>query len=932
MSIFNKTLDKLNIKKDSTKYNVIIFTFLFIILSLVIYSPFIIFGKSFLWIKGAGDGISQHCPALMYIGIWGREFIRNIFNGNFTIPVWDFSIGYGADAITTLHYYGLGDPLSLFSIIVPAKYTEYLYEFLIILRLYIAGLGFNFYCKKMNQNFKFTILGSFMYIFCGFAIFSSVRHPFFLTPMVYFPLVLIGCEKILQKENPLLFIISVALCVLSNFYFAYMIILFTIIYVVIRFVYTPHKNFLKEMFALIGKFLGFGVVSLLISAVLFLPIFIVFLSNTRADVSNAIPLLYDISYYESLFSSFMGYNQVGHWNVSGYGPISLIAVFYIFIKKGSYKPLKTAFIALLIIQTFPIFGYILNGFTYVNNRYIWVNAFALSFIAVYTMKDIINSTREEKIKLFAISCIYTIVFFIMRKGENEAILSQYILLFAVLVIIIAGNVIFSKNVLRKSYIAFSIICAISITINGIYCYSPIYNDYLSEFENIKGGLKTIRKSPSYAFDDEIQYTDSSFQRYEASSIEARNSNNSLLNNTAGLSYYFSFNNDKVSSFIYEMEVPAITQYFYKNLNNRTSLTTLASTKYSITKNKKFVPYNYKYVGKNNGYYLYENQSCLPLGYTYSKYITRDKYQELSSIEKQEAIMQNVLLESEIDGFKNGRYNLTSEEIPYEITCDENIIQTEDGFYVKKNNAVMKFEFNGIKNSETYICISNLNGQHLDEYELSQSLPSKYENISKLTRVLNKYNDIYKNTKTELRINVKSSDTSPLLQFRTPEDPFYGGIHNFTANLGYSEDAINGCSFTFATKGFYSWDDIKVICQPMENQISYTRKLSQDVLENIKLEDNKVSGTISLEQDKILCLSIPYSNGWTCYVNGKETEILRANTWAMALPLTAGTYDIRLEYATPGLKTGAILTTLGIILTIGICTHYVINKKKRNQVL
>mgnify|MGYP002225045529 CR=1 FL=1 len=46
------------------------------------------------------------------------------------LPMWDMNIGYGSDILTTLHYYVIGDPLTLLSVFVPADKTEVLYEVL----------------------------------------------------------------------------------------------------------------------------------------------------------------------------------------------------------------------------------------------------------------------------------------------------------------------------------------------------------------------------------------------------------------------------------------------------------------------------------------------------------------------------------------------------------------------------------------------------------------------------------------------------------------------------------------------------------------------------------------------------------------------------------------------------------------------------------
>lgn len=54
--------------------------------------------------------------------------------------MWDLNIGYGSDILTTLHYYVIGDPLTLLSVFFKSSQTEFLYEFLIFLRIYLAEL------------------------------------------------------------------------------------------------------------------------------------------------------------------------------------------------------------------------------------------------------------------------------------------------------------------------------------------------------------------------------------------------------------------------------------------------------------------------------------------------------------------------------------------------------------------------------------------------------------------------------------------------------------------------------------------------------------------------------------------------------------------------------------------------------------------------
>lgn len=74
-------------------------------------------GKSF--IRG-GDGLGQHYVALEYWGKYLRRIVKGILlEHRLNIPQWDLHIGYGADILTTLHYYVIGDPLNLLAVFVP---------------------------------------------------------------------------------------------------------------------------------------------------------------------------------------------------------------------------------------------------------------------------------------------------------------------------------------------------------------------------------------------------------------------------------------------------------------------------------------------------------------------------------------------------------------------------------------------------------------------------------------------------------------------------------------------------------------------------------------------------------------------------------------------------------------------------------------------
>ena len=89
------------------------YSLLFLIYSSVcIVSFFVLFHKSFITFD---DGLSQQYVYFVYVGIWIRRLLENIFVKHlFELPMWDMSIGMGSDALISIFgvTYPLADPFS----------------------------------------------------------------------------------------------------------------------------------------------------------------------------------------------------------------------------------------------------------------------------------------------------------------------------------------------------------------------------------------------------------------------------------------------------------------------------------------------------------------------------------------------------------------------------------------------------------------------------------------------------------------------------------------------------------------------------------------------------------------------------------------------------------------------------------------------------
>ena len=246
---------------------VLAYTALFALLMGIWAAIFALNGQSFIQY---GDTLKQHYPFLVYYGRWLRQAARCVLTGA-AVPTWDFSIGYGADIITTLSYYGLGDPLDLLAAFVPGRWTEQLLEGLIVLRLYLAGLAFMAFSRRHGNSRFGTLLGALAYVFSAWPIQAGLIEPVFLVPMYCFPLMLLGADDLFEGRSPVLYIAAIALTALSNFLFFYMAAVLLVLYAIAVYSKRYGAKNLRTLPPLLAKFIGFALVGIAISAVTLLP-------------------------------------------------------------------------------------------------------------------------------------------------------------------------------------------------------------------------------------------------------------------------------------------------------------------------------------------------------------------------------------------------------------------------------------------------------------------------------------------------------------------------------------------------------------------------------------------------------------------------------------------------------------------------------------
>lgn len=634
-----------NIQRIVKERPYLFFTFLFCITCLGCFLWFPLANKGFIWIGETKDGLVQHYNALMYYG----KYLRYIFT-HFKIPMWDMSFGYGADILTTLHYYTIGDPLNLLSVFVPVKYTEYLYIFLILLRYYLAGCAFILYCQVMKKDQAMSVIGALVYVFCGFSLVAGVRHPYFLNPMIYLPLILIGVEKIYRHQSPAFFMIMICISAVSNFYFFYMLVIFTILYAILRFFDYYHEDYIKNIFKNLGCFLVYGVTSIMMAGIIFIPVVLLFLNTSRSQDSAYIPLLYSFKYYIQLFLGGTSTLSNSYWSYKGFAGITVICWILMMLDSKQKLSLKLGWVCLTLGLCIPFFGSMMNGFSYVTNRWIFGYALLISYIVVCTLPSLFHLNFKTFVIVLIGVILYCAIGFCFQDIRQMSFYVLCVILALIMAVIFMYSLFYHHGYARIArslmYISLVVIVMVNVCINAKLRYDDPYGEhYVSEFLDLKQGYHQLyenRHTLIQAINDPSFYR---IDEYSGGKMWLRNA--SLQLHQSSLAFFYSLGSGYTSQYFEEMGNINVLSSSYTGVNYRTFLETLASNKYFISLKdfRSIVPYGYQKLNiDSSDFDIYENQYSLPLGYTYSSSITQQDYEAMTPLQRQEALLQSVYIQ------------------------------------------------------------------------------------------------------------------------------------------------------------------------------------------------------------------------------------------------------------------------------------------------
>ncbi|MBQ4031787.1 MAG: YfhO family protein [Bacilli bacterium] len=372
--------------KKNNIYIINILSVLSIFLIALIISRISPFGSKML---GNADGIIQYKPMLY-------DFITKI--KTHTLTNFSFNNGLGNPFIFNYIYY-LSSPFNLIAIFF--KSPDAMYLSTILIKLLIGSLTMTLYAKSKTDNKFIIFIATLSYVFSSWFI-AHYYMISWLDIFVLFPLYQKGLEDLLNNNKPSIYIISLCLLTICNFYLALTVYIYTIIYFIIHELLYK-KNSLKDKYQ---TFLRIMISTIISFVMIFFFVYFIFDTYSKSSIplDNYITSNYIVS-FKGFIQSLL-YSNI-HVQLELGGPtfpnlacnhLILINLLYFFCNSKINKKDKIFALSVILIIIAAIFikrfDFILNFFHQVRGftfRYSYIISFLM--IAVFIKNA---STLEEK--------------------------------------------------------------------------------------------------------------------------------------------------------------------------------------------------------------------------------------------------------------------------------------------------------------------------------------------------------------------------------------------------------------------------------------------------------------------------------------------------------------------------------------------------------
>ena len=827
------------------------------------------------------------------------EALRDIVWGDGSL-FYSFSRAMGGEFLGMYAYY-LASPLSYIVALFPKHMILEALYLMLILKCGLSGLTFCYYVSenKLTKNKAAQVMFSCMYALSAYGVVMQ-HNTMWFDNVILLPIVALGIEKLIKERKYKMFTISLALCVISNFYIGYMVCIFTFVYFFFYYFSRSKKeiNPLGERCHFVRSISRVGIFSVLaiaISACILLPaVYSLTLGKNNFSDPSYVPAQ-KFDFLDLITMMFPGsYDTVRPEGLPliycGLPAVIFLPLFFVSKHIKTREKIASAIFALFFVisfnlSTLDIFWHGMQKPNWLNYRYSFMLSF---FILLLGVKVFDRIKRINKSAVLGICAIAAVLLFVFQKLEYDNVPDFACVWFSLIFLVVyaIGIPLTAKSKYRST--ATMILCVfvcLELFISGLLNLVALDNDVvISSYNSYHTFIDNVRP-----IIEEVEEQDDSFYRMEKTFHKKVNDPMAL--GLRGFSNSTSTLNEETIMFLNKMGL-ASKSHWSKYAGATPVFDSLFGVKYLIAKNTDDISSLYTTFASDdeNSYIAYYNPYALSIAYAVN-----------SSVKDIHLVDPNDLLDKD------------DEEVP----VPEGYLDVENPF-------------------ERYnLLITAMLGE--------EEVIEVFKPVTKVTTTTTNANDSYIAGHLKYWPVNSSSSASVNYQFTAPNESglycyfpsdyprevkltlngvshgeFYGNDTFRVVTLGQFGEGQNiNVSMTLTGSDLYIMHDENFFFYLDEEVfLDAITRLGESNFEITEYTEDSFNGTITVKNsDSMVFTTIPYDKGWQVYVDGEKVDTYKTLDAAIGFDITEGTHEIEMYYLSDAMLYGFIITPIGLSLFV-----------------
>lgn len=903
---------------------------------------------------------AQYAP---FLALYRSKLLSLVSGGNDPISAlsYSFSMGLGKNFLGSYGYY-LASPLNIIYLLIDVTKIDLVVFILIAGKLSLsAGTMCLFLCSRTTD--KKSIFPIVLALFYAFSLYAQVFafHIMWLDGYMLLPLLLYFIERFIKEQKIGGILVTLLLLFATNYYIAYMAGIFSFFYLCVR-LFVIREEF-KTSVKRVLKYVCSAVICGLVLTVLILPIGLDTLTNGEKTIVNGRSLFILYNPVELMSMLLLGYpgdfKDIVPSNLPlifmGL-PITILVILYLVSKTYSGRE-KTVHILALIgiwlstaVYWIDKMWQVFDDPNWFWHRHAFVFLPVFLVIALRALEKIGEISRKDMlitvgIMMFMIVTVHTIG---GHVGEDKIFIYNTILTLAYCGLLYLYSVRkFPKQLEDIPQLITPMLTAVCIfelafvgptnssaleTMTIITGNSEELSLAIEELNEFGNESKTIGAETG-AMRASVEKTPNYSKLYYAYSGEE------MFGDYYGVALFNSNSNKQLHRFLKQFGFAVNYNYFAERYTYSAPSTDAFLSVGSVASMREISFYPETDEQQLTGVMkFYKNENVLPVAFAVD-----DKAMDFDFFQLEKAYETKDYFAFQNDWYRSMFPEQFTED--FFITLDDDIVGKSEiingsiyngsNYYTgvdleNKSDPDMQSEVNSSLAEEDAFfdvlgyesdIVPLIEDNLVTVYRMNDAIPIciNYEFVAPNT------SEMYLNLSTYRIVNDTKVYVNGLEVAGCGSDTFYSQIYR----LGSFEEGEQVNISIQSDCDSWTCLDVNIGYFDLDSFNSQFAKLDLGKVTPTKIADGYVDLSVNgVRADETVITTIPYENGWTLYIDGQETEIKPYQGAFIAFKCPEGAHTAELRFIAPGLKTGAVISGVGIV---ALAVFVVLDIKQKKKV-